>query len=263
MRKRVQIALAVVLVMLVGVIGWQVLHLREPGYQGKPLSHWLESQARNGYLNDETEGVIRQIGTNGIPTYLGMMAYKESPIKLRLIAHLPQQWQDRFHPHRVENNRLLGAYGLSVLGKEAKSSVPALTDLLNDKNPDVRYSAVYALQCLGPVAREALPSLINCLKDPEFKVQSEAIMCLGNIHQEADRVIPILVKLLNNTQKPDPWRSHTFAALWALGQFGAQARPAVPVLLGFLNDSNESIRVEATKALKAIDPEVAAKAGVK
>jgi hypothetical protein len=33
MRKRVYVALAVLLVMLVGVIGWQVLHLREPIYR--------------------------------------------------------------------------------------------------------------------------------------------------------------------------------------------------------------------------------------
>ncbi|MGO8928675.1 MAG: hypothetical protein ACLQU3_17540, partial [Limisphaerales bacterium] len=43
MQKRVHIALAVLLVMLVGVIAWQVLRLRErePVYQGKPLSVWL------------------------------------------------------------------------------------------------------------------------------------------------------------------------------------------------------------------------------
>ena len=43
MQKRVYIALAVLLVMLAGVIAWQVLHLREPIYQGKRLSSWLEA----------------------------------------------------------------------------------------------------------------------------------------------------------------------------------------------------------------------------
>jgi hypothetical protein len=42
MRRRVYIALAVLLVMLAGVIAWQVLRLREPVYQGKRLSYWLE-----------------------------------------------------------------------------------------------------------------------------------------------------------------------------------------------------------------------------
>lgn len=37
MRKRVQIALAVLLVAILGMIMWQVVRLREPVYQGKPL----------------------------------------------------------------------------------------------------------------------------------------------------------------------------------------------------------------------------------
>jgi HEAT repeat protein len=36
----------------------------------------------------------------------------------------------------------------------------------------------------------------------------------------------------------------------------------VPVLLQFLNDEEEYIRIEATNALKRIDSEAAAKAGV-
>jgi hypothetical protein len=43
MQERVYIALAVVLVTLAGVIAWQMLHLREPVYEGKRLSSWLEA----------------------------------------------------------------------------------------------------------------------------------------------------------------------------------------------------------------------------
>ena len=117
--------------------------------------------------------------------------------------------------------------------------------MLNDKNPDVRYTAVFALRSLGPVASDALP---------------DAILGLGEIHQEPERVIPILVKLLDEPQSPQGFR---YDALWALRQFGAQAKPAVPVLLRCLNDAEESIRHEATNALIYIDPEAAAKAGVK
>ena len=77
MRKRVYIALAVLLVMLAGVIAWQVLRLREPVYQGKRLSVWLVqygtnhwSAGRNGELDKQAEAAIRHIGTNAIPTLL-------------------------------------------------------------------------------------------------------------------------------------------------------------------------------------------------
>jgi hypothetical protein len=41
MRKRVQIALAVLLIAVVGVIGWREQREREPVYRGKPVSYWI------------------------------------------------------------------------------------------------------------------------------------------------------------------------------------------------------------------------------
>ena len=49
----------------------------------------------------------------------------------------------------------------------------------------------------------------------------------------------------------------------ALGKFGVEAKVVAPVLLQMLNDPESSVRREATNALKTIDPEAAAKAGVK
>jgi len=45
--------------------------------------------------------------------------------------------------------------------------------------------------------------------------------------------------------------------------FGPDARIAVPALVELLNDPDLEVRGRATNALKAIDPEAAAKAGVK
>jgi HEAT repeat protein len=48
-----------------------------------------------------------------------------------------------------------------------------------------------------------------------------------------------------------------------LARIGTNAQQTVPDLIPMLNDSNALIRSAATNALKAIDPEAAAKAGVK
>jgi HEAT repeat protein len=85
---------------------------------------------------------------------------------------------------------------------------------------------------------------------------------LGEIRQEPERVIPILVKFLDEPQNPQHSIIIRADAIWSLRQFGAQAKPAVLVLLRLLNDAHEGIRSDATNALKAIDPEAAAKAGV-
>ena len=49
----------------------------------------------------------------------------------------------------------------------------------------------------------------------------------------------------------------------AMSQFGAQAKPAVPTLLQLLDNRDARIRIAATNALLRIDPDSAAKAGVR
>jgi HEAT repeat protein len=49
----------------------------------------------------------------------------------------------------------------------------------------------------------------------------------------------------------------------ALWQVGGAAKQAVPALVKALNDPDQSVRWQAALALKQIDPEAAASAGVK
>jgi HEAT repeat protein len=53
------------------------------------------------------------------------------------------------------------------------------------------------------------------------------------------------------------------AAACSLEAFGAEAKGAVPALLELLKDKDEYARGTAAEALEQIDPEAAAKAGVK
>lgn len=72
MRKRVYVALALLLVMLAGVSAWQGLRLREPVYEGKPLSLSLETlrkERANG--NDHyARPAIRHMRTNALPVLI-------------------------------------------------------------------------------------------------------------------------------------------------------------------------------------------------
>jgi hypothetical protein len=52
-------------------------------------------------------------------------------------------------------------------------------------------------------------------------------------------------------------------AIWALAELGTHAKSAIPTLVALLNDGDADFRSRATNALKQIDPEAAAKAGVK
>jgi HEAT repeat protein len=52
-------------------------------------------------------------------------------------------------------------------------------------------------------------------------------------------------------------------AALALGEYGTDAKPAVPVLIDLLNDKGKGVKNSTTLALKMIDPEAAVKAGLK
>ncbi len=79
------------------------------------------------------------------------------------------------------------------------------------------------------------------------------------IQAEPDQAIPALIGCLLDRQgrgRPD--------VVEALGEFGPKARAAAPVLVKLLADrSSKDIIVAVPTALKNIDPEAAAKAGVK
>ena len=78
--------------------------------------------------------------------------------------------------------------------------------------------------------------------------------------------VAVQVQRNDGQAKPeDPPYSVTLRrnAFWALRQFGPEAKPAVPKLVQLLSDVEAAIRSEATNALKAIDPQAAAQAGVK
>jgi len=271
MRKRVYIVLAVLLVILAGAISWQVLREREPVYQGKRLSVWLVQYGtnhfptlRDGELGPQAETAIRHIGTNAIPIFLSIITTRESPFKLRVMALVPNRWLARLRVRSMFDYRFLGAFGLIALGVDAKSAIPTLIGLLNDTTPDVRFIAGFTLESLGPEAGDdLLPQLEKCLEGPDAIVQSQAIRVLAQIRQRAEVVIPILVEILAKPQNQQHSAILRRDAIRALRQFGPQARPAVPKLVELLRDTNTLIRSAATNALKQIDPEAAAKAGVK
>jgi hypothetical protein len=259
-----------ILIIIVTVLfaGWIALHLageREPRFQGRRLADWLDqygtnrwSRGHDGELQKEAETAIHQIGTNGIPIYLKMIADRGSLVKMKLLTNTPRSWLTTLHipplgnyQHQLDDRRRLGAYGFAALGQEATPGVPGLIALLKDNHYDVRYCSVFALRCLGPVASNALPALLVCLKDPDATVRDDAVTALGEIHQQPERVIPILAQFLKTN------RSNIFVhmdTLVALGKFGADAKPAVPAILDCVEDIDQDVKAAALQALSKIDP---------
>jgi len=251
MRKRVRIALAVLFVAVVSGIVWQVLQPREPVYQGKPLSFWLIYGKPQ-----ESEDAVRQAGTNAIPTLLRMLRAKDSALKVKLMDLTSRQHIIKIHFTQALVLNIEAVHGFAALGAKAQSAVPAVIEILNQDGSS--YHSMYALSTIGPAAKEAIPALLKRLDDPTTEYEYAVFSTLRGIGAKSDEVVPVLIRQLASTNVAKQGR-----ALARLSQFGSDAKSAVPKVLGFLDSPQLSLRWEATNCLKTIDPEAAAKAGVK
>lgn len=244
---------AVLLVILVGWIFWQLLELREPAYQGKPLSFWLDQHKKNSMFPDlpdriEADNAIRSIGNNALPVLVRWTAVKDSTFKKKLIVLMRKQSLIQFPFHSDEEYHALADAGFAALGPLAKPAVPELIKLLNHPDPWVRVAAGYDLMWIGPEAQDAIPALITCLNDSNGMVRFRATRCLCAIHMKPELVVPALARSLEQSSVPP---SETISALV---QYGEDAKPAVPQLVRLLNSKDLRTRLTASNALHRIDP---------
>jgi hypothetical protein len=332
MRKRVQIAFAVLLVILAGVSAWLGLREREPVYEGKPLSYWVyEANGTSVPEARKAAQVLRQAGTNAMPTLLRMLRKRDSAFVDQLVAlarkqhvvqvrHISSRYRNFvvprafvrlgadakdavpeligiFDQHISEESQAGIADILSSIGPAAREAIPSLLRAATNQNPSVHVCVISALSAIHAKPESLVPLLTKCLSEPDAAVNRFAISGLQAFASEAQPAVPALVEFFsarrdgnfdkscagNALKAIDPdaaarvgWSvpvlaeslSNTnegirFYAASGLGDFGAEAREAVPALVGLLHDPDLFARIAATNALKAIDPEAAAQAGVK
>ena len=170
----------------------------------------------------------------------------------------PGRNRARFHPgaHDVtpgQNAAIRGAaaVALGTIGPEAKSAIPTLAELLDDK--DLRREAASALGNMGPEAKIATPALTGLLQDKliPINVRFAAAEALVEIGSEVNAAIVVLTDVLkgkNSCLRID--------AIRALARTGPAAKTAGPALAGLLNDEDPHVRIAAAEALVEIGSEV-------
>ena len=185
MRKRVQIALAVLLVAMAGVIVLRVREPTEPVYQGKRLSVWLVQYYRSWLENDDgslgaeqnAQRAVEMAGTNAIPTLLEMLRQSDSPLERRVMDLAQRQRFIKVHftPAEMRNS---GAWlGFWILGSNAAGAVPALMGIYDRKIS--WWSQLYAVQSLGAIGPSLNQSVnngsANRAQEPTSKLRGEEI----------------------------------------------------------------------------------------
>ena len=288
MRKRVYIELAALLVILAGMSVWQGLHSQkhEPVYHGKPLRYWLRGyRAGNWSWNQSTalmaDEAVRVIGTNAIPTLLEMISASDSALDIKLLkwSYTWRRWARRQPflriapiPHLPSYDALEASQAFRALGPQASVAVPDLVRLLDQDLPAMNHGhIILILADIGPPAERAVPAVLRDLHASNPIRRGNALYALGRIGAAPELVVTNAAVVLGD---PDPYVRRQAAR--SLESFGAEARSSVPALVEalqkwslqpayprrFERDPDDPI-VAAQDALKAIDPEAAAKAGVK
>jgi len=264
MNRKLLFLYAVALAAAAAWAAWFLLSQREPAYNGKSLSAWIDQRYR--YLPnardlpdlakaEEAQDAIRQIGTNALPSLLAMVRTRDSAIKKRLLAFNQRQNILRVPLKPASYYHSRATYGFGALRSAARPAVPALIELLQDPDKEVRASAASCLALLGPNAREAVPALMQTLNaegNGWGPVLIDSMMALGAIHSDPEKVIPLLLEYVDGPRKQ--W-NYAVPAMEALTRYREQATSAVPAILPYLNDPDESHRSAADAALCAIDPQ--------
>ena len=261
MHKRSIIAAAVLSGLLLGVLGFQVLRSSEPRYQGKRLTEWLADndteKTREQHL--AAQEAVRKVGTNALPTLVRMLRTKDSLLKGKLTALARKQPLVNFHFTGADTRRWRAVHGIYALGPAAKSAVPRIVAILEDKDPGVKITAVTALGLMQSAAESAIPSLLKILTDNDPDVRRNAAEALGRIGRRPEIVVPALVDRLQDIDIG----VRLFAILALSDGFGPKAKAAVPALLKAIEDPQETIHRSARDALTQIDPKTLVKPDVK
>ena len=88
MPSRAKMVLTVLLLLMGGVIAWGVLRTREPDYQGRTLSAWLED-ARMDWdspkADPRTETALRAMGPRALPALVNLVRVRESLFRKALM----------------------------------------------------------------------------------------------------------------------------------------------------------------------------------
>lgn len=169
-------------------------------------------------------------------------------------------WHNLWDWHRGDFSPLANGGDITALRDESETvslqnayrlderAIPALIELLADKQDTVRYNAGYALNAIGP---PAVPALIEACGDRREILRAQAVDTLGDIGVAAAAAGPALIELLSD--EADTVRRNAADALGVIGNDPAIASALAPSLA----DTDEWIRRNTALALLRLGPQAA------
>ena len=159
MNKRLRIIIGLLLASVLGLLVWQAPGPREPVFEGRTLTSWLDhhvatSAASPPYNSPgwkKADEALRSIGTNAIPTLLEMIRAKDPPpVLLKLLETARRHGWTRINYQYAFSRHEEAEYAFQVLETNAASAVPELIRIYEeDVSPSSQRCATLALGHIG------------------------------------------------------------------------------------------------------------------
>lgn len=204
-------------------------------------------------LEDESDA-IAELGGSGIVAVAiarALVASGRTMIELPTLVELTNR----------KYRKGVRAIALATLGQlefEAKPALPALRELLVDKDADIRMMAGGALIFIQGNLDE-LPAVTKTLglgeneskkfKDELADIRRRHDELVNHFHESAAECIPLFSRGLKST---NPFYQRS--AIRSLGEIGPAAKAVIPDLIEFTKSNVEATREAALLAIKQIDP---------
>jgi hypothetical protein len=267
-RRKLIIVLPLACAGVIALFVWKSVPPPEPVYRGKPLRVWLDEWRANEFpttnwatrsdkAKQEAADAVRAIGPDAIPFLLKSLRFKHPSIKSRLREIIPARWHSALHlNYGPYDSQIPGMDGFAILGPLGAPALPQLIKLGQDGEANHSRWAVGALGSLRSAGDPAIPFLIQSLTNADWQTRQMAAWSLCTINKQPDIVIPALIEYLKFL-KTLSLTAEDIYCIDYLTFWGTNAKPAVPVILEFLESPDVRKREAVTNCLPRIDPEAA------
>jgi hypothetical protein len=284
-KRRIYLGL-IVGVVLAGMLVLLFNREREPEYEGKKLSYWVDQVSWATHVDEperyrRASEAISALGTNAIPHLLKWIRYEPPVWKSKSLVVMNKVFRlDLSDSRAARATSTMEAIG--ALAFHAKEAIPPLAVMANDTHaPATASRAIIALYRLGTAhvsanialmtnhseeirvqgvmnlwgcgggnnMDSAIPVLVRCLQD----TNEDVVMLAGAALTQAATRDLVVTALIPSLQDRRPIVRIRAARI--LGSLNRKARSAVADLLRLLKDSDPEVRLVATNELRNIDPE--------
>jgi HEAT repeat protein len=233
------VVLSIAGVTAIAVVLASVFAPREPVFQSKPLSYWVEQL--DGPNRREAQTALHEIGSKGVFFLFGKLHSDVSFYRRILRATwkvLPGWVQQKLPSPKARDGVLIYQMGCA-LAQLGPSAVPGLTKALNSGDDAVRLAAMNAIGIIGSGAHAAIPRLTTLLKTSNPWCRGRLVVSLVSYGRDETESLLAL-------SHPGPTKA---IAAWALGKIGPEAHGAVGELTKLLSDKDPHARQEAAIAM--------------